>query len=129
VQAVLGGQSARMSIYQNSTGLFIDVYVNDELIIGGVVCENENRIVRSLYLGFIGDLAFFDTAGTEDPRYAKEATSGLGTRFLLLYLTPADIAEPTFDVDAFVPLPDPNYLLLQDGAQWLTESGAPFLQE
>jgi hypothetical protein len=124
VQAILGGQSCRLEIYQKSTGLFINVYVNDALIIGGVVCENENRIVRSLYLGFIGDLAFFDTAGDADPEYR-----GLGSRWLLLYLTPEDIAEPTFDVEAFIPVPSPPYILQQTGGQLLTEGGGPIIQE
>lgn len=46
-----------------------------------------NLIVRSAYLGFIGDLAFIDTQGTSDPIYA-----GLGTRFQLVYLFPVDVA-------------------------------------
>ena len=96
----LSGQTCRINVYQKSTGVFLDLYVNDVLIIGGVICENKNRIVRSLYLGFIGDLAFFDTQGTDDPDY-----TGLGTRWLFLYLLPADIIAPSFDAAAFTPLP------------------------
>ena len=51
------------------------------LIIGGVICENLNRIVRSLYLGFAGDLAFIDNQGSTDPVY-----TGLGTRYSLAYI-------------------------------------------
>jgi hypothetical protein len=82
----LGGQSCRIDIAQKSTGMFADLYVNDALVIGGVVCENLNRIVRSAYLGFIGDLTFADTQGYADPAYP-----GLGTRFLFVYLEPADL--------------------------------------
>ena len=88
VSASLGGQSCALNIYQKSTGLFCDVIVNDVLVIGGVICENRNRIVRSAYLGFIGDLAFFDMQGTDDPYY-----TGLGSRFVLMYLTAGDIAS------------------------------------
>lgn len=66
--------------------MFLDLYVANSLIIGGVICENANRIVRSSYLGFVGDLAFFDTQGEEDPIY-----TGLGSRWVLDYLEPADM--------------------------------------
>jgi hypothetical protein len=60
---------------------FIDLYVNDKPIIGGVRGMNENLIVRDRYLGFIGDLAFIDTSGQKaDPQVV-----GLGTRWLLTY--------------------------------------------
>jgi hypothetical protein len=83
----LGGQGCQLNVYQKSTGLFMDVIVNNVLIIGGVVCENLNRIVRSAYLGFIGDFVFLDTQGTSDPTY-----TGLGSRYVLIYLTAADLA-------------------------------------
>ena len=60
--------------------------MNDGLIIGGVVAQNRNRIVRSAYLGFVGDFEFVDTQGTDDPIW-----NGLGTRWLLYYLAPADV--------------------------------------
>lgn len=82
----LGGQNCTLNIYQKSTGLFIDVIKDGALIIGGVICQNQNRIVRDVYLGFIGDLEFYDTAGTDDP-----TTPGLGTRYVLLYLELADL--------------------------------------
>lgn len=81
LQVSLASQSVTLKIYQTAYGLFMDVYVGNVLIIGGVICENLNRIVRSTYLGFIGDLAWFDTEGTSDPIY-----TGLGTRWQLLYL-------------------------------------------
>ena len=46
-----------------------------------------NRIVRDTYLGFLGDLAFFDLQGEDDPYY-----TGLGDRWVLGYLTTADLA-------------------------------------
>lgn len=87
----LASQNCTIKVYQKSTGLFIDLYVNNALIIGGVICQNANRIVRSAYLGFVGDLAFFDTAGDvygnpEDPYY-----TGLGSRWVLNYLEVQDL--------------------------------------
>lgn len=81
----LNGQYTNINIYQKSTGLYCDVYVNDALVIGGVICENLNKIVRNSYLGFSGDLFFLDTEGDDDPQYP-----GLGSRFLLYYILPGE---------------------------------------
>ena len=86
LQAQLGPQSASLHVYQTAYGLFVDVYVGNAMIVAGVIALNLNRIVRSLYLGFVGDLCFLDTQGADDPVY-----TGLGTRFLLLYLSPSDL--------------------------------------
>lgn len=86
VQVQLASQPCVLSIRQLAYGLFMDVYVGSTQIISGVVCENLNRIVRSSYLGFLGDFVFFDTEGDGDPVY-----TGLGTRFLLVYLEAGDL--------------------------------------
>ena len=77
----LDGQICQLNVYQLGASLYIDVLVNNVLIIGGVICENLNRIVRSLYLGFQGDLAFIDGQGSSDPVY-----TGLGSRYSLAYV-------------------------------------------
>lgn len=87
LQANLSAQSVRLNVYQKDPGLFCDVYSNGALVIGGVVCRNINRIVRDLYLGFVGDFIFVDTQGVGDPEYA-----GLGSRYLLAYLDETDLA-------------------------------------
>lgn len=82
VQVQLAGQSCTLNVYQTAYGLFMDVYVGTTLIIAGVICENLNRIVRSLYLGFIGDFCWLDvTTGKADPIY-----TGIGSQYQLLYL-------------------------------------------
>ena len=87
VNIQLNGQSCTLNVYQKSTGMFMDVLVNDVLIIGGVICENLNRIVRSLYLGFIGDFAWVDTQGNDDPYYSQ-----IGVRFYLLYFNASELS-------------------------------------
>ncbi|MFL9904279.1 hypothetical protein PQR71_40180 [Paraburkholderia fungorum] len=82
----LAGQNCTLNVYQKSTGLYIDLYVAGSLIIGGVVCQNLNRIVRDVYLGFVGDLCFYDTQGMNDP-----SSPGLGTRYQLIYLETSDL--------------------------------------
>ena len=86
LQVQLGGQSCTLNIYQNAFGLFMDVLVGTQQIIAGVICENWNRIVRDLYLGFIGDFAWIDVQGTSDPVY-----TGLGSRYQLIYLEQSDL--------------------------------------
>lgn len=84
----LGGQFCTISLRTRVSGMFCDLYVNNSLIIGGVICQNLNPIVRDTYLGFSGDLMFLDTQGVSDP-----VSPGLGTRYLLIYVTPSDIAS------------------------------------
>lgn len=87
-QCTLGGQQVWLSIYQTDFGLFLDVFSNGSPVIYGAICEDLNPVVRDAYLGFIGDLTFFDTTGAgADPIY-----TGLGSRFVLIYLEAADLA-------------------------------------
>ena len=86
INVQLAGQNCTLNIYQKSTGLYMDVLVNGILIIGGVICQNLNRIVRSLYLGFIGDFCFIDTQGKTNPVF-----SGLGVQYVLAYLEVTDL--------------------------------------
>lgn len=86
VNATLGGQSCQIAVYQRSTGLFCDVSAAGVQVIGGVVCQNMNRIVRDRYRGFLGDVLFIDTQGSSDPDY-----TGLGGRFAFVYLEASDL--------------------------------------
>lgn len=82
----LGGQYCQIVLRTMTTGLYCDLYIGTTLIIGGVICENLNRIVRNRYLGFIGDILFLDQQGTDDP-----SSPGMGTRFILVYLEASDL--------------------------------------
>lgn len=86
VATVLANQLVRLNVYQLATGLFCDVYVSNVLLIGGVICQNINRIVRDTYRGFVGDFIFMDLDGKSDPDY-----TGLGGRYQLLYLEASDL--------------------------------------
>lgn len=76
----LGNQQVRLNVSQKYFGVFVDVYVSGALIIGGVWARNMTQIVRTPYLGFLGDLYFFDTQGTNDPAYTD-----FSGRYVLLY--------------------------------------------
>ena len=86
ISIILAQQPCQIQLRQRFQGLFCDLYVNSNLVIAGVICENINRIVRSLYLGFTGDFIFIDNQGTSDPYY-----TGLGTRFSFCYLELSDL--------------------------------------
>lgn len=87
LDVVLANQPCRINIYQKALGLFADLYVNDGLIVGGALCLNTVLLVRNAYLGFTGDLAFFDMQGLDDPVY-----TGLGSRWWLAYIELSDFA-------------------------------------
>lgn len=87
VSVGLGNQQCKINVYQKQPGLFFDLYVAGVVVITGVLCLNLNLLVRNSYLGFVGDLAFVDTQGANDPDY-----TGLGTRYQLIYLAIGDIA-------------------------------------
>lgn len=114
LNVTLGGQACTINVYTKSmyvpvdptgriptdppqtmpiTPVFLDLFVDNQQVIAGVLCENENYIVRNTYLGFIGDLFFTDTQNTAvaasngavistglDPQ-----ASGLGSRWQLVY--------------------------------------------
>lgn len=70
----LAGQSVKIDMAQKATGLFASVYLNDALVIGSVLVQNDNPIVRSQYLGFAGELFFHDTqSGLGDIAYGDLA--------------------------------------------------------
>lgn len=77
---LLGSQQCAINIYQLSTGLYCDIVAGQTTIVNTMLCLNLVGLVREAYLGFTGQLFFFDTQGTSDPDY-----SGLGTRYQLVY--------------------------------------------
>jgi len=86
LKTTLDDQNCTIKVYTLSTGLYMDLSVDGSPILTGALCLNKVRIVREAYLGFVGDLAFMDTQGSADPVY-----TGLGSRFVLLYLEPSDL--------------------------------------
>ncbi|CNI67300.1 Uncharacterised protein [Yersinia massiliensis] len=82
----LGGQNTRIKLFQKNGDMFINVSVNSNEIVMGVICRNKVRLIREPYLKFLGDLFFVDTSGVSDPGYA-----GLGSRFVLMYLEEGDL--------------------------------------
>lgn len=100
LQFVAGGQNCQMSVYTNTGYDYSDLtlstvksYIAIDFAYNGIQvtntqnCLNLARLLKNRqYLGFVGDFMFVDTQGSEDPQY-----TGLGTRWVLLYLEAVDL--------------------------------------
>jgi hypothetical protein len=55
--------------YQNENPVYMDLLVNDVVIIGGVKCRESALILMDTYLGFVGDFSVIDVTGNhQDPQ-------------------------------------------------------------
>lgn len=86
-KVVLGGQNCQILIYQKPQGCFVDINADGVDIVVGIIGRDAVPLVCREYTGFIGNLIFIDTQGSDDPSYA-----GLGDRFSLVYLTAEEYA-------------------------------------
>jgi hypothetical protein len=76
----LGGQSCVISIEQHDEHLYLSLIADNKVIVQNALCLNNVKIIRYKYLGFNGDIYFYDTQGDSNPNYKE-----LGSRFLLYY--------------------------------------------
>jgi hypothetical protein len=93
VSVTLNGQACTIAVYQKSTGMFFDLTSNGVVLLTAVICNDRNYLVRYEYLGFSGDLSFVDTQGVTDPQYSGFGTQAQNPRYVLLYLTPDEVAS------------------------------------
>ncbi len=87
-QIVLNGQQCQIAVYVKTQCMFFDMTVNGSPVAYAVQAKNLVNLVPTSYLGFTGWLLFLDTQVNEDPQY-----TGLGTRWILLYLDAGDLAN------------------------------------
>lgn len=84
LSAVLDNQACLLGLRTLNGSLYISVSIAGAPVISTRICRDRQRIlVNAQYRGMRGELIFIDTQGSSDPAF-----SGLGTRFLLLYVTP-----------------------------------------
>ena len=81
VSVILAGQNCQIHVFQKSTGLFVDLTVNNNRVLSTRIARNAVPMVRHKYFGMLGDLMFMDMQGADDPYY-----SGLDSRFKLVYI-------------------------------------------
>lgn len=90
----LAQQSCQIEL--RTLGLDVDAHLYFSLSVAGTpivttrVCRNKQRLLLDAkYQGFQGDFAFIDTQGDADPVY-----TGLGTRWVLVYLLASELLSP-----------------------------------
>ena len=88
VSVVLDGQSCRVNVYQKKLALYFDLLKNGVPVITCRICRDQTKLVRHAYLGFSGELLFFDKQGLNDPDY-----TGLADRYLLAFFTQAELGS------------------------------------
>jgi hypothetical protein len=87
LSVMLAGQNCQIAVYQKTTGVYLDLAMNNVPVKSGILCRDRVRLIRYPYLGFVGDLSFFDTQGVTDPAY-----TGIGARYQLVYLEASDLS-------------------------------------
>lgn len=79
-RCTLAGLPCRFWIRQLSTGLYLDLWVNNQRLLSGAICLDRVDIIRNPASPLSGTLMVVDQQGTQDPTY-----DGLGSRFLLQF--------------------------------------------
>jgi len=80
LSVLLGGQNCQINVYSKSTGLYIDLAVDNAPIMQCQLCVDRVQMAGRQYLDFVGYLEFVDTLGTSNPVY-----TGLGGQYVLVY--------------------------------------------
>ena len=91
----LAGQNCTLSVYQKTTGVYLDLLLNGVAVAVTVRCLNCARLLADRqYAGFVGDFMFVDLSVQTDPLSGEDpAYTGFGSQFQLWYLGEADVAN------------------------------------
>lgn len=76
-QISLGGQSALITVRTIGKLIYFSL---DGVVVNRIARDRSRLLVAAEYHGFVGDFAFIDTQGLDDPKY-----TGLGSRWQLVY--------------------------------------------
>ena len=77
----LNEQDCEIHVYERYGVTYMDLKVNDKVIIQGQICLNNTDIIQYKHLEFDGNLRFIDTQGSNDPYY-----TGFNERYALVYV-------------------------------------------
>ncbi|MBV1833082.1 phage baseplate plug family protein [Novacetimonas pomaceti] len=81
VSVSLGQQSCQVTIdARPDLGVFVSVWVGTVPVVLSSLARDRVGLVRYAYTGFVGELKFMDTQGTDDPDF-----TGFGDRWILVY--------------------------------------------
>jgi hypothetical protein len=96
VLCVLAGQNCQIAIYLRGSKVYVDLNSNGTNMSLGVIAHNLVQLDScNSWDGFVGNLAFVDTQGVDDPQYV-----GFNTRWFLVYFSPGDF--PVFKLQQIV---------------------------
>ena len=82
----LGDKSCRFDFITSGLFMYMNLEVNNEVQINGVICLNNVNLIQYNEINLNGKLYFKDTQGNLDPIYY-----GLNNRWLLIYEVNDDI--------------------------------------
>lgn len=101
---LLDGQACSINVYQlgedDAAALYMDLAADDAVIFTCRVCRGYGgqpdttapfMAIGRGYLGFLGDFVWIDTQASTTQPAEDPVFSGLGTRWVLLYFTQADL--------------------------------------
>jgi hypothetical protein len=92
ILCVLSNQNVQIAIYLKAGNLFVDINSNGvDMCVGCLALNGVPLDACNSWDGFQGNLYLIDTQGLEDPIY-----TGLGSRWLLVYLSAAEVIEYGF---------------------------------
>lgn len=77
---LLNKQKCHITIKQKKTGVFIDVTVDDKVMVIGQIAINNVPILFHDYRGFNGTITFIDKNGNSNPDF-----NGFGDKYTLNY--------------------------------------------
>lgn len=77
----LSGQDCVIEIDMRGKNLFLNLSINENPVVNGVICLNKVNLIQYNHLNFKGNLYFEDLSGNLDPWYW-----GLGSRWVLNYV-------------------------------------------
>ena len=77
----LNNQECEIHIYERYGSTYLDLKVNDKVLMQGQICLNNVDIIQYNHLDFNGNLRFIDTQGAEDPYY-----TGFNERYAFAYV-------------------------------------------
>ncbi len=89
LMATLNGQDCSIALYQRNSRLYLDLSMNGSVARRGAVCLPQVEILGNVP-GFAGDLVMIDLR-TQPERQRPPQWEGLGTRWKLYYLLPAEV--------------------------------------
>lgn len=93
LNVVLDGQNCTIKLRQMGKYLYFTLYLEQTAIAKNLIAMPGTQILQGLHTGFSGNFMMIDTTAPDAYSHGVPEYTGLENRFMLLYLTDADIEE------------------------------------